>query len=77
MDECDAKRFEEFLEMIRPYFKENKRAMQGLVNKMTREVGYFNYIMCADNLQGKELEYRRKIDGWLRKGSYRLDDFEI
>lgn len=56
---CDETKFNEFIQLIKPYVASVKKNKQKELNSMTKEVGYFNYLM-SNTKDLKEIDIKRK-----------------
>lgn len=65
VNEIEDDDFENFMEIIRPYSKNQVNIIQSVINNMEKEVGYYNYLMNNTNLSKKDKERRGDIIRWL------------
>lgn len=63
--EIEDDEFENFIEILRPYSKNQISIVQSVINNMTKEVGYFNYLINNTDLSERDLERREDILRWL------------
>lgn len=67
--EVEDDEFENFMEILRPYSKNQITIVQSVINNMTKEVGYFNYLINNTDLSEKDLDRREDILRWLGLGN--------
>ena len=68
VSELSEERFNEFMDIIRPYSREYMRHVQEEVNSMIEEVGYIKYLLSPKSeLTNEDKERRSIILRWLGK----------
>lgn len=73
--DMEKDKFEKFLQLINPYGIKYKADKQSRINGMTREAGYFNYLMSnRQDLSDEETELRDRIKDWSVNGTSLVDE---
>lgn len=75
---CDEARFNEFIQLIKPYVLSVKKSRQKELNSMIKEVGYFNYLMSdTSELKGIDIKRKEDILKLLETGEYTSEKTNI
>lgn len=73
--DMEKDKFERFLQLINPYGIKYKADKQSRINGMTREAGYFNYLISnRQDLSDEETELRDRIKDWSVNGTSLVDE---
>lgn len=63
--EIEDDEFDNFMDILRPYSKNQINIVQSVINNMEKEVGYYNYLMNNTELSEKDIERKEDIIRWL------------